>query len=322
MVSDAMGLDAIIKRYFPVIVCLLLGVCAYFQARGFTHVLAASVIGSPEPAPPPGARKPGNQAGAANTPHEASAEAILSRNPFDSVTGPLDGKDLDLPQTSAETPPGDPYDDPLCPGMRVGLIMMSDDPAWSFASIAVSGGKSVLRRQGDAVEGPTVLAMTWDRVWLTRDGGSRCQAQLGGPPPGAGPAPAKTPTTAPAGKPGRGVPAEIASKIQQVSETEFNVERSAVTAILANQSELMKARITPEKDGDKVVGVRLGSIRPDSLLATLGLKNGDTLSTVNGFDITDPQKALEAYSRLQRADHLVIAIKRGGKPMNLDFNIK
>ena len=164
MVSDAMGLDAIIKRYFPVIVCLLLGVCAYFQARGFSHVLAASVVGTPEPALTTGARKPGNQAGAANTPHEASAEAILSRNPFDSVTGPLDGKDLDLPQTPVETPAGDPYDDPLCPGMRVGLIMMSDDPAWSFASIAVSGGKSVLRRQGDAVDGPTVLAMTWDRV--------------------------------------------------------------------------------------------------------------------------------------------------------------
>jgi general secretion pathway protein C len=313
-----MGLDAIIKRYFPIIVCLLIGICAYFQARGFSQILAASVVADPEP-PPPSALAPKNPAAAANTPHAASAETILSRNVFDSVTGPLDGKDLDLPKAPVEMATGDPYLDPPCSATRVGLIMVSDDPSWSFASIAVGGGQSILRRQGDAVDGPVVHAIAWDRVWLTRDG-TRCQAELGGPPPGAAPpAPARGP--APAAKRG-GVPEEIASKIQKVSETEFTVERSAVTAILANQSELMKARITPEKEGDKVVGIRLGSIRPGSLLSTLGLQNGDRLSTVNGFDITDPQKALEAYSQLQRANRLTVSVTRGGKPMTLDFNIK
>jgi general secretion pathway protein C len=36
----------------------------------------------------------------------------------------------------------------------------------------------------------------------------------------------------------------------------------------------------------------------------------------------DPQKALEAYSKLRTADHLTVSVNRRGKPMNIDFNIK
>ena len=75
------------------------------------------------------------------------------------------------------------------------------------------------------------------------------------------------------------MPKDIADKIHKVSETEFNVERSVVDTILENQAELMRsARIVPEKEGDKIVGIRLFGIRPDSLLGTLGIENGDRLS--------------------------------------------
>jgi hypothetical protein len=39
----------------------------------------------------------------------------------------------------------------------------------------------------------------------------------------------------------------------------------------------------------------LFGIRPDTLLGTLGLENGDRLQTINGFDMASPEKALEAY---------------------------
>ena len=183
----------------------------------------------------------------------------------------------------------------------------------------MGGGKPILRREGDELGGPKVHAIGWDRVWLT-DGSSRCQSKIGAAPPPASPASPASPDTAK--RRPSAVPEAISSRIQQISPTEFNVDRSAVAAILANPTEFMKARVTPEKEGGKVVGVRLSGIRPDSLLGKLGMENGDRLSSVNGFDITDPQKALEAYSRLQMADHLIVSIHRGGKPMNLDFNIK
>jgi general secretion pathway protein C len=38
--------------------------------------------------------------------------------------------------------------------------------------------------------------------------------------------------------------------------------------------------------------------------------------------MSSPEKALEAYARLRTADKLTVQVNRGGKNMNLDYNIK
>jgi general secretion pathway protein C len=320
-----MGLDALLKRYFPAAVCFLIAIAAYFQASGLGQLVATTVALDPSAVPtaaPPQFKSAG--LAGSNPDHVTSAKDILARNPFDSVTGPLDGSsELLLPQAPAPNR-GDPYQDPHCDVARVLLITSSDDPEWSFAAIAGADGKPVLRRQGDDVSGHTIFYIGWDRVWMTQ-GSSRCQMQVGSkdkPKAVATPKPAASADEGSARK-GKKVPPEIASKIQKVSETEFNVERSVVDTILENQAELMRsARIVPEKEGDKVVGIRLFGVRADSLLGTLGLENGDRLQTINGFDMSSPEKALEAYARLRTADHLTVTVNRRGKNMNIDFNIK
>ncbi|WP_437278869.1 type II secretion system protein GspC [Sorangium sp. So ce375] len=328
-----MGIDAILKRYFPWLLGVLIALAAYFQASGMGQLVVSSVALDAPPAPViPPTRPASFGSSASSADHTTSAAAILSRNPFDSVTGPLDGKPVELPTVQHELPNKDPYADPSCDGARVLLITQADDPAWSFAAMAGSDGKAILRRQGDEISGQTVYYVGWDRVWLT-SGSSRCQAIVGSRavarasaapvPTPAAPSTSTGAAAKPAARAGKKIPPEIASKIQRVSENEFNVERSAVDHILENQGELMRsARIVPEKEGDKIVGIRLFGIRPDSLLGTLGLENGDRLSSINGFEMSDPQKALEAYARLRTADRLTVSINRKGKPMNIDFNIK
>jgi general secretion pathway protein C len=329
--SGPMGFDAILKRYFPGVLCALIAIAAYFQASGMGHLVASSVAVDSSPAAAATPPRHSVSGPAANLDHTTSAEAILSRNPFDSVTGPLDGKPLDLPMNRPAMNT-DPYQDPACDGPRVLLITQAEDPAWSFTAVAGSDGKTVLRRQGDEINGQTVYYVGWDRVWFTSSAGSRCQAVFGKQSPGSARASAPVPAPAAAGsatagaaaRRGAKVPPEIAAKIHKVSETEFNVERSVVDQILENQADLMRsARIVPDKDGgDKVVGIKLFGIRPDSLLGTLGLENGDRLSSINGLEMSDPQKALEAYARLRSADRITVSINRKGKPMNLDFNMK
>jgi general secretion pathway protein C len=93
--------------------------------------------------------------------------------------------------------------------------------------------------------------------------------------------------------------------------------------VLENQADLMRqARIVPVQENGKTVGVKLNGVKADSLLGTIGLQNGDTLKTINGFEMGSPEKALEAYARLRTAPKITIAIDRGGKPMNMDYNIK
>jgi general secretion pathway protein C len=330
-----MGFDAIFKRYFAVVVCLFIGAAAYFQASGMGALVASSVAldSSSLPVAPPAPLRA--TPAATSQEHTTNAEAILARNPFDSVTGPLDGKAIELPENVKphEEVNRDPYEDPDCDMARALLVVASDDPQWSFAALAGSDGKSMLRRQGDEIAGYTVSFIgdqrtpeqrrmpsreLNDRVWLTGPAGQRCQIRVGGKIPVKGaPPPPKDP------KSKSSVPKDIADKIHKISATEFNVERSVVDSILENQAELMKsARIVPEKEGDKVVGIRLFGIKPDSLLGTLGLENGDRLQTINGFDMGNPQGALEAYTKLRMADHLTVAVNRHGGPVNIDFNIK
>jgi general secretion pathway protein C len=319
-----MGLDTFLKRWFPAVVCLLIGVAAYFQASGIGQLVAGSIALDPSSVPAAAPAPHIAAAAPASTDHATSADPIIHRNPFDSITGPLDSQELELP---GNTPPPpmentDPYQDPPCDVAKVLLITASDDPAWSFAAIAGSDGNPILRRQGDDVGGHKVWFIGWDRVWLEQNG-SRCQMEVGGKTE-VKKAPVAQVEKKPTGRASRSkVPEEIASKIHKVSDTEFNVERSVVDQILENQAELMRsARIVPEKEGDKIVGIRLFGIKPDSLLGTLGLENGDRLSSINGFDMASPEKALEAYARLRTADHLTVAINRKGKPTNIDFNIK
>lgn len=114
-----------------------------------------------------------------------------------------------------------------------------------------------------------------------------------------------------------------AQGIERVSATELNIDRAIVDKILESQAELMKrVRIVPEQGKGKLVGIRLFGVRAETLLGTLGLENGDRLQTINGLDMTSPEKALEAYARLRTADHLTVRVNRKGKDMNLDYNIK
>lgn len=319
-----MDLDAIVKHQFPWIAGTMIAIAAYFQATGVSQLLGGTILPDSvaRPAPPSAA---GRGAAAHDGLHATSAEAILRRNPFDSVTGTLLPTPGDAPEKSASAADGDPRRDPICDTGRVVLIAAAEDAAWSFAVIEGPDRQTQLRRLGGETSLGTLARIEWDRVWLT-SGGARCQLQIGktadspAPEPEPGPRPQAKPVGSDAAL--NTLPPEIAARIRRVSPTEFTVDRAAVDQILEQQALLMRsARVIPERRGDQVVGLKL-KIKRGSLLETLGLENGDSLRSINGFDLTDPQKALEAYARLRTANHLSVAIERGGQMMTLDFNIR
>lgn len=303
-----MRFDLVLKKSFGWILAALIAVAAYFQAAGITHLLGAAIAPAGSPAPLPTSRARSIAAEALD--HTTVASAILARNPFDSTTGPLVGDALPQGDAAQATV----HDIGPCETARVVLISASDDPSWSFASIYSEGAPPMLRRIGDEVAGFSVEAIERDRVRLTSNK-IRCEAVLGAviaarPPP---PPLESRPST----KPG-GVPPDIAAGIRRTGERAFTVQRGALDAILARQAELFgRMRIAPDKEG-----LRIAGIRPDSLLGSLGLQNGDHLQRINGFDIADPHSALEAYSKLMSASHLTISATRGGQPLNFDLEIE
>jgi general secretion pathway protein C len=320
-----MAIDKLLKRHFWAVILVLVAIAAFFDAQGIMQIVGAG-LGADEKqlsAPPLLARLPPSPASA--SPHATSAEAILARNPFDSVTGPLNGVPIELPDVpKAQEDDSDPYNAPDCDNVKVLVIAASADPDWSFAALETQQekGKSYLRRRGGELGGKTVKFIGWDRVWMTT-GSQLCQTQMFKPANSATAAAAPPPPAPmPAGGAGA-TPPDISKGISKKSATEFDVDRGVVDKILENQAELMRqARIVPEQENGKVVGIRLFGVRPDTLLGTLGMENGDRLEKINGFDMTSPEKALEAYARLRTADHLTVGVNRKGQEMNLDYNIK
>lgn len=321
-----MAVDQLLRKNFWIIVLPLVAVAALLNAQSVTQLVGIGLMPDEKAlsAPPPVAKiTPMSNASARNV----TAEPILSRNPFDHVTGSLKPPVVDDSAVASNAPDNsDPFTAPICDGVKVLVIAASSDKDWSFAALSGTGEpKSVLRRQGGDFAGKKVEFVGWDRVWFLNNG-SRCQAQLFKQPDLPVVKPATTATDPPPPPPKGGAPGldpALAKGIQKVSATEFNIDRGVVDKILENQSELMRqARIVPEQENGKVVGIRLFGVRPDTLLGTLGMENGDRLQTINGFDMASPEKALEAYARLRTADKLVVQVNRRGQNMNLDYNIK
>jgi general secretion pathway protein C len=327
-----MGFDTALRRYFAGVILALIAGAAYFQAAGITQLVGAALapddkglVGPPgERAvlPPPASSLPDD--------HATSARWIMERNPFDSVTPrPLDAPPVVDGGAEQAVIDLEHYENaPICDGVKALIIVASGDPGWSMAALSAQGtSQTKLVRVGDEIGGGRIVQIIeWNRVVLSL-GSAICQMQMFKPSKPAGvasaPAPPPPPPVAAAVAGATPVPADIASKIQKVSANEFNVDRQVVDKILENQAELMKsARIVPEQENGKVVGIRLFGIRPDTLLGTLGLENGDRLQSINGFDMASPEKALEAYARLRTADHLTVQVNRRGQNQNIDFNIK
>jgi general secretion pathway protein C len=312
-----MSVDAALKRYWPAVICAAIAMAAYFQASGIGDIVA-SAVGNNAPEKPSVAR------GGVMPAERVNGNAILARNPFDSETGPLDGSQPEPKEEQDPAADGDPTDsEPKCDFGRVLLIAASEDPEWSFASLQGKSGGSQLRRVGDDFDGHKVEALTWDRVWLA-NGASRCQMQVGDKSnaPAAKKAASRKRPSRPASKRGQ-LPDELASKIHKVSDTEYRIERSVVDDIIDKQAELMRyTRVKPIKDGDKVTGLGLSRIREGTLLHALGLQDNDQIVSINGFELTNPQRALEAYGRLRTADQLKLEIIRNGSPTTIDYNIQ
>jgi general secretion pathway protein C len=339
-----MGVERLARRSFGFVVAAMLALAIYFQAAGAGELLASKALGVvPQE---PGAAGAASRRARSKRPSPAATvngDAILARNPFDSVTGPLDRTpvSVEVPDVRRELDLSDPLSAPECADVVLNIVSESLDPEWSLAQLKGPGDADAsTRRVGDEVGKLKVAYIGFNAskaspaVWLVGDD-SVCQALLfsekESAPEGAEAAASPPVASAPpaddsARRARRGapqVPAEISDKIQKVSETEFNVDRSVIDNVLENQATLMRsARIVPEQKDGKTVGIRLFGIRSDTLLGTLGMQNGDRLEKINGFDMASPEKALEAYARLRTATSLTVQVTRRGKPLTIEYQIK
>jgi general secretion pathway protein C len=101
--------------------------------------------------------------------------------------------------------------------------------------------------------------------------------------------------------------------IRKVGAYAFEIQRSAWDGAFADMPHLTRsARIVPEVQTGHAIGFRLFSVGANGVLAALGFRTGDVICTINGWDLSTPQKALEVYAKLKSDDHFVVDFERDG----------
>jgi membrane-associated protease RseP (regulator of RpoE activity) len=134
--------------------------------------------------------------------------------------------------------------------------------------------------------------------------------------------PTKTPAPKEKPAPPPSPPSPDVPGIYSVDSSEFYVERSVFDDIVEHGAErLGSTRIFPERKGGAMTGFRVFGVEPNTLLAKLGLRNGDTIEAVNGCDLTSPDRAIEAYARVGRASDVTLRVLRSGSSLNLRYHL-
>jgi hypothetical protein len=117
-------------------------------------------------------------------------------------------------------------------------------------------------------------------------------------------------------------PAADADPIKKLDDTHFEIDLALIAKVMANPMELAKtARVVPADKG----GFKLYAIRPSSMLAKLGLVNGDVVHAVAGIAIGSADAALQAYTAvgaLAPGQSFEVALTRHGKPLSIAYRVR
>ena len=105
------------------------------------------------------------------------------------------------------------------------------------------------------------------------------------------------------------------------TKTGYAMSAAAFDEAIGQAGAATEARVVPNFQDGQATGFKLFSIRPDSLFASCGIRNGDVINTVNGMAINSPDMALTAYAKLKDAERIDLAITRSGEPATIRIDL-
>lgn len=304
-----------LKKYLWVLNLVGIALCAILVGRAAASVLVSAVLSGNGPPMP--RREVGTQV---VTPPQRGKdiEAILERNIFCSTCAPLV-----LTPEKQDAGPIDTTPQRSSLNMQLLATMVSpNDFDWSMAVVRdnVDERKAVkIYKRGDPLpQGGAIVAQVVEgRVYFVVGKRIEYLDESNAPPPppvvaAAEPMPGET----------TGLEKDI-DKGVRCSGSNCEVDKSLIDKVLANTTALAtSARFVPSIKDGKPNGFKLYAIRPGSMFAKIGMQNADLIKAINGLDMSTPDKALEAYTKLKSASHLTVMLERRNENITLDYQIR
>jgi type II secretion system protein C len=129
---------------------------------------------------------------------------------------------------------------------------------------------------------------------------------------------------APKAEPGKGSQlSQMMDQVKQVAPNHWEAPAGMRENVLGRLNEVaMEGRWLPFFENGKIAGFKLAQTIPNSAFDKIGLKSGDVIKSVNGFDISSPDKMLDVFTKLKDARDINVDILRGGsKKTSLNYTI-
>ena len=283
-----------IRRYVWIALVLLVAAAALSAARLVNLTLEAILLPV----------SPGSPCASSSVPRAPEPAPAIDLAGLSRITGlPLET----LPESDASG-------GTLRTSLRIKLLgtLLSVDSAWSIASLLdLSRQKARTVMVGDEVGDFRVLEILRDRVVVARNGRREI---INHTPDDGGLRPSGDWMTD-SGRMGSG--------IRALDESHYEVRRTALDAALNHPEDLARdVRIGPSSGEGQPRGFKLIAIRPGSLFAQIGLRDGDVLRRINGFEMNTVENAFEAYTRLRSANRIDVDLERNGSSIRKSYSVR
>lgn len=317
-------MEVYVRRYFWVVGALVVAVCAIFAAKGVNHFIEAKYLADRKESKPVRQVSAAAAAATRSKARSKSGAPLVARNMFCSECRP--------PEPEAAGPVVD-SDAPPATGLPLRLVAtnVSTVEESSFATVQdtgsdrqgafwlgdkIPGGGEIVRIRGKYVDFENPGTRRVERLSLLA-----ASKEPRKPEPRT--ASRRTRPRSKRQSAREELMAAIEDGVNKTGENSWEIDRAVVDKVLANPAAVGRgARIVPSIKNGKPNGFKLYAIRPSSVYSKIGLKNGDTLHSVNGFDLSTPDKALEVYTKVRESSSLQVTITRRGKPVTLKYSIK
>lgn len=117
--------------------------------------------------------------------------------------------------------------------------------------------------------------------------------------------------------------AEVVSRVDQRKNAEISQELAeSRSELLADPSKITDyIAISPVRQGESVVGYRLNPGKDVNLFKQAGFKPNDLAKSINGYDLTVMNQALEMMSQLPELTEVSVMVEREGQLVEIMFSL-
>ncbi len=317
-VAQAESNAVLVKNYFWVLNLLVVAICAALVGRTAANSAISALLSGDGP---PFPRREASASTSADKTRSKDIEPILRRNIFCSTCAPIS---LTPDKAQEEGPIDQTPQRSSLPLQLVATMVSPGDWDWSMAVIRDTGDDrkrvGIFRRGDKLTQGNAIVAQVIEgRVYLVV--GKRIEYLTSDkePPP---PPPSAVATAEPSSTDPTGIEKDVEKGVR-CTGSNCEVDKSLIDKVLANTTALAtSARFVPWIKDGKPSGFKLYNIRTASIFSKIGLQNADLIKAINGLDMSTPDKALEAYTKLKSASHLTVMVERRGENITLDYQIR